>query len=54
LLKEKQNLISLECHIITNKLLKKENFSGHINYSAPELILEQMNFSDKVDIWSLG
>mmetsp|Transcript_4693 Transcript_4693/g.4381 ORF Transcript_4693/g.4381 Transcript_4693/m.4381 type:complete len:382 (+) Transcript_4693:723-1868(+) len=36
------------------KLLKKENFSGHINYSAPELILEQMNFSDKVDIWSLG
>lgn len=36
------------------KLLKKENFSGHINYSPPELILEQMNFSDKVDIWSLG
>ena len=36
------------------KLLKKENFSGHINYSSPELILEQMNFSDKVDIWSLG
>lgn len=36
------------------KLLKKENFSGHINYSAPELILEQMNFSDKVDVWSLG
>ena len=36
------------------KLLKKENFSGHINYSAPELIMEQMNFSDKVDIWSLG
>jgi serine/threonine protein kinase len=22
------------------KLLKRENFSGHINYSAPELILE--------------
>lgn len=36
------------------KLLKKENFSGHINYSPPELILEQMNFSDKVDVWSLG
>lgn len=36
------------------KLLKKDNFSGHINYSAPELILESLNFSDKVDIWSLG
>ena len=36
------------------KLLKKENFSGHINYSAPELILEDTGFDDKVDIWSLG
>lgn len=36
------------------KLLKKENFSGHINYSAPELILENPNFDEKVDIWSLG
>jgi serine/threonine protein kinase len=36
------------------KLLKKENFSGHINYSAPELILEDPDFDDKVDIWSLG
>jgi len=36
------------------KLLKKENFSGHINYSAPELIMEQVSFTDKVDVWSLG
>jgi len=36
------------------KLLKRDNFSGHVNYSAPELILEKMNFSYKVDIWSLG
>jgi serine/threonine protein kinase len=36
------------------KLLKRENFSGHVNYSAPELILEQNHFSGKVDIWSLG
>jgi len=36
------------------KLLKRDNFSGHINYSAPELILENNNFSAKVDVWGLG
>lgn len=36
------------------KLLKKENFSGHINYSAPELIKEDHGFDGKVDVWSLG
>lgn len=36
------------------KLLKRENFSGHINYSAPELIQEKQLFSNKVDVWSLG
>lgn len=36
------------------KLLKRENFSGHVNYSAPELILEKTYFSNKVDIWSFG
>ncbi len=36
------------------KLLKKDNFCGHVNYSAPELILEKVNFTPKVDIWSLG
>ena len=51
---ERLSLTSLACLIIINKLLKKDNFSGHINYSAPELILEQVTFSDKVDVWSLG
>lgn len=50
--KAKFNFIGMPYNF--KKLLKKENFSGHINYSAPELIMEQMNFSDKVDIWSLG
>jgi serine/threonine protein kinase len=36
------------------KLLKRDNFSGHINYSAPELILEKPIFTPKVDVWSLG
>ena len=36
------------------KLLKKDNFCGHVNYSAPELILEKAMFTPKVDIWSLG
>ncbi|CDW74718.1 phosphatidylinositol-4-phosphate 5- [Stylonychia lemnae] len=36
------------------KLLKKDNFCGHVNYSAPELILEKVNFTPKVDVWSLG
>jgi len=36
------------------KLLKRDDFSGHINYSAPELILERPDFSNKVDIWALG
>ena len=36
------------------KLLKKENFCGHVNYSAPELIQEKVQFTEKVDIWSLG
>jgi serine/threonine protein kinase len=36
------------------KLLKKDNFCGHVNYSAPELIQEKAQFSAKVDVWSLG
>ena len=36
------------------KLLKRDNFSGHVNYSSPELILEKEVFSNKVDVWSLG
>jgi serine/threonine protein kinase len=34
--------------------LKRDNFSGHINYSPPELILENLVFSPKVDVWGLG
>ena len=36
------------------KLVKKANFSGHINYSAPELIMEMPYFDEKVDIWAMG
>jgi len=38
------------------KLLKNESFSGHINYSAPEILESghENNLTDKVDIWSLG
>ena len=36
------------------KLLKRDNFSGHVNYSAPELIQEKDYFSNKVDVWSFG
>ena len=36
------------------KLLKRENFSGHVNYSSPELILEKQFFTRKVDVWSFG
>lgn len=36
------------------KLLKRDNFSGHINYSPPEMILENLQFSTKVDVWGLG
>jgi len=38
------------------KLLKNESFSGHLNYSAPEILehgSEHM-LGPKVDIWSLG
>lgn len=36
------------------KLLKRDNFSGHINYSPPELILENNEFTTKVDAWAVG
>lgn len=36
------------------KLLKRDDFSGHINYSAPELILEKPFLTNKVDVWALG
>lgn len=48
----KFNLIGMPYNY--KKLLKKDNFCGHVNYSAPELIEEKVAFSPKVDIWSLG
>ena len=36
------------------KLLKRHNFAGHVNYSAPELILEKNHFTNRVDVWSFG
>ena len=34
--------------------MRKDNFQGHINYSAPELIEENNIFTPKVDVWGLG
>ena len=48
----KFNLIGMPYNY--KKLLKKESFCGHVNYSAPELLQEKIVFSSKVDIWSLG
>lgn len=38
------------------KLLKNESFSGHLNYSAPEILESgtENYLSHKVDVWSLG
>ena len=36
------------------KLLKNPNYSGHVSYSAPELISEEKGFSFNTDTWSLG
>ena len=38
------------------KLLKNESFSGHLNYSAPEILEhgQEHQLSSKIDIWSLG
>jgi serine/threonine protein kinase len=36
------------------KLLKNPNYSGHVSYSAPELINENSDFSYNSDTWSLG
>lgn len=38
------------------KLLKNENFSGHLNYSAPEILENgpENVLTPKIDVWSLG
>lgn len=50
----KFNLIGMPYNF--KKLLKNETFSGHLNYSAPEILEhgQEMNLTQKVDIWSLG
>lgn len=57
----KFNLIGLPYNF--KKLLKSPCFSGHVNYSAPEIIYAEANseeeagedlFTEKADIWSLG
>ena len=50
----KLNLIGMPYNF--KKLLKNMSFSGHLNYSAPEILEngQEMNLSPKVDIWSLG
>ena len=54
------NLIGLPYNF--KKLLKGENFAGHLTFSAPELLTKPTSFSTNgsnqvtqaVDIWSLG
>ena len=62
----KFNLIGLPYNF--KKLLKCTNYSGHVNYSAPEIISEEQNlqgmidaedydagiFTEKAETWSLG
>jgi myosin-light-chain kinase len=50
----KLNLVGMPYNF--KKLLKNESFSGHLNYSAPEILESGFDnhLSSKVDIWSLG
>jgi len=50
----KFNLVGMPYNF--KKLLKNESFSGHLNYSAPEILEHgQENYlTQKVDVWSLG
>lgn len=48
----KFNMIGLPYNF--KKLLKKPNYSGHVNYSAPEFIYERNDFKENSDTWSLG
>ena len=37
------------------KLLKNESFSGHLNFSPPEMLQDSgAEITEKVDIWALG
>jgi serine/threonine protein kinase len=50
----KLNLVGMPYNF--KKLLKNESFSGHLNYSAPEILESgpENHLTPKVDIWSLG
>jgi serine/threonine protein kinase len=50
----KFNLVGMPYNF--KKLLKNESFSGHLNYSAPEILEHGSDhmLGPKVDIWSLG
>ena len=48
----KLNLIGLPYNF--KKLVKNPQFSGHLNYSAPELLYENNDVGTKIDTWSLG
>lgn len=50
----KWNLIGMPYNY--KKLLKSPTFSGHLNYSAPEILESgpENYLSDKADVWALG
>lgn len=48
----KFNIIGLPYNF--KKLMKNYNYSGHVSYSAPELIFEGHKFGINSDTWSLG
>ena len=50
----KFNLVGMPYNF--KKLLKNESFSGHLNYSPPEILEHgsEKNLTQKVDVWSLG
>ena len=50
----KLNLVGMPYNF--KKLLKNQSFSGHLNYSAPEILENgpENYLNQKVDVWSLG
>jgi len=48
----KFNIIGLPYNF--KKLMKNTTYSGHISYSAPELIMDDQKLSVTSDTWSLG
>jgi len=50
----KLNMIGMPYNF--KKLLKNQGFSGHLNYSAPEILENgsESSLTSKADVWSLG